>query len=69
MLESIPYEFEKVGYNIKYKKLYNYWRKNYRVHMSLRMSEEELKKILDKYDSYSHKLENVSYKIITNKFN
>lgn len=72
MLFSIPEEFKKVGYNIKFKKIafkaYP-WFKQYRVHMSLRMTEEQLKMILKRYKNTFYGMDNISYKIITNKFN
>lgn len=68
MLNSIPEEFKKVGYNIKFKRLYKGWRCDYRVHMSLRIEEENLKEILNRRKNYSHGLENVSYKLITKHF-
>ena len=72
MLESIPNLFKKNGYNIKFKCVSNNflypWYKYYRVHMSVRMTEEEIKKVLDWYKNASFKLNNVSYKLITKHF-
>lgn len=68
MLKSIPNEFRKVGYNIKFKELRIGRNKCYRVHMSLKMTEEELKKILKGCENFCHKPENVSYKLITKHF-
>lgn len=67
MLDSIPDLFKKNGYNIKFKciKLYSWY---YRVHMSVRMTEEEIKQVLDWYENASFKLDNVSYKLITKHF-
>ncbi len=71
MLESIPNLFKKNGYNIKFKcvsnKLYP-WYKYYRVHMSVRMTEEEIKKVFEKYKNMMFKLSNTSYKLITKHF-
>lgn len=68
MLFSIPEQFKKNGYNIKFKTIYNksfHWFKYYRVHMSLRMSEETLREILLKDEKYyGNIISNVSYKII-----
>ena len=74
MLKSIPEEFERNGYNIKFKCIHNIlhplypWYKYYRVHMSVRMTEEEIKKVLDQYKDASFKLNNISYKLITKHF-
>ena len=68
MLESIPSLFKKNGYNIKFKCIQHPWIKYYRVHMSVRMTEEEIKKVLDWYKDASFKLNNVSYKLITKHF-
>lgn len=64
MLQSIPQQFKNNGYNIKFKTLYCYWNKYYRVHMSVRMTEEEIKEVLD----WHKELNNVSYKLITKHF-
>ena len=66
MLQSIPEQFKKNGYNIKFKTLYKYWRKCYRVHMSVRMTEEKIQEVLNWHENSSFRLENVSYKLITN---
>jgi hypothetical protein len=71
MLESIPDLFKKNGYNIKFKRILNKlypWYKYYRVHMSVRMTEKEIKQVLDWYKDASFKLNNVSYKLITKHF-
>ena len=71
MLQSIPEQFKKNGYNIKFKRIYNKlypWSKYYRVHMSVRMTESEIKQVLDWYENASFKLNNVSYKLITKHF-
>ena len=71
MLESIPDLFKENGYNIKFKcvlnKLYP-WCRCYRIHMSVRTTEEEIEKVLDWYENASFKLDNVSYKLITKHF-
>ena len=67
MLHSIPEKFKKNGYNIKFKKLRS-WNNWYRVHMSVRMTEEEIKQVLDWYKDASFKLNNVSYKLIIKHF-
>ena len=67
MLQSIPEQFKKNGYNIKFKRLCS-WSTWYRVHMSVRMTEEEIKQVLDWYKDASFKLNNVSYKLITKHF-
>lgn len=66
MLKSIPDLFKKNGYNIKFKCVHNDlfpWYTFYRVHISVRMSEEEIKRILNMNTLY-----NVSYKLITKHF-
>ena len=71
MLESIPEKFRENGYNIKFKriKLYPWYYKYYRVHMSVRMTEEEIKQVfLDLDKNTSLRLSNVSYKLITKHF-
>ena len=68
MLESIPDLFKKNGYNIKFKCIYNELCKYYRVHMSVRMTEEDIKQVLDWYKNASFRLNNVSYKLITKHF-
>lgn len=71
MLQSIPALFEKNGYNIKFKCIHNKlypWYRYYRVHMSVRMTEEEIKKVLDWYKYANFKLSNISYKLITKHF-
>lgn len=71
MLDSIPYLFKDNGYNIKFKYIHNKlypWYKYYRVHMSVRMTEEEIKKVLDCYKSTSFRFDNISYKLITKHF-
>ena len=71
MLESIPEQFKQNGYNIKFKKvsyrLYP-WSTWYRVHMSVRMTEDKIKQVLDWYKNASFRLNNVSYKLITKHF-
>ena len=68
MLQSIPEEFERNGYNIKFKyiKLYGY--KYYRIHISVRMTEKDIKQVLDWYKNFNFRLNNVSYKLITKHF-
>lgn len=71
MLESIPEQFKKNGYNIKFKKVHyklRSWRTWYRIHMSVRMTEEEIKQVLDWYENATFILDNVSYKLITKHF-
>ena len=71
MLKSIPGKFERNGYNIKFKCIHNIlypWYKYYRVHMSVRMTEKEIKQVLDWYKDASFRLNNVSYKLITKHF-
>lgn len=72
MLLSIPDEFRKSGYNIKFKTIKKYnlfcWSIYYRVHMSVKMSEEEIKKVIEYYENCSHTLSNFSYKLITKHF-
>ena len=73
MLESIPDLFKKNGYNIKFKcvhnKLYPWYKyKYYRVHMSVRMCEKDIKQVLDWYKNASFKLNNISCKLITKHF-
>ena len=71
MLESIPEQFKKNGYNIKFKyihsRLYS-WNKYYRVHMSVRMTEEEIQKVFDWHKKASFCLYNTSYKLINKHF-
>lgn len=71
MLDSIPDLFKKNGYNIKFKCVHNKlypWSKYYRVHMSVRMCEKDIKQVLDWYKNASFRLNNVSYKLITKHF-
>jgi hypothetical protein len=68
MLHSIPERFKKNGYNIKFKKIKKHWDTWYRVHMSVKMSEEEIQKVLNWHKNADFKLENVSYKLITKHF-
>ena len=71
MLKSIPEEFEWNGYNIKFKRVHNKlypWYTYYRVHMSVIMPEEEIKRVLDRYKDASFKFNNISYKLITKHF-
>ena len=66
MLKSIPYLFKENGYNIKFKCVHNDlfpWRTYYRIHMSVRMSEQEIKRVFNMNTLY-----NVSYKLITKHF-
>ena len=66
MLKSIPEKFKQNGYNIKFKKISDKlrpWRTWYRVHMSVRMTEEEIKKVFEIYENIE--LNNISYKLIT----
>lgn len=71
MLESIPEEFKKNGYNIKFKKV-SYrphpWSTWYRVHMSVRMTEEEIQKVFNRYKEFSFCLYNTSCKLIIKHF-
>ena len=71
MLQSIPDLFKKNGYNIKFKKVHyelRPWSTWYRVHISVRMCEKDIKKVLDWYKDASFGLNNVSYKLITKHF-
>ena len=68
MLESIPEQFRQSGYNIKFKTLHRYWHKYYRVHMSVKMTEEEIKKVFEEYKNMSFDLNHTSYKLITKHF-
>ena len=68
MLYSIPNQFRMNGYNIKFKTLYRYWHKYYRVHMSVKMTEEEIKKVFGEYKNMMFRLDNISYKLIFNRF-
>lgn len=58
--DSIPYEFTKTLYNLKYKiiksKRYGKW---YRVSFSVKMTESEILSVLDSYKDCCHSLENV----------
>ena len=67
MLESIPEKFKENGYNIKFKKLHS-WSTWYRVHMSVKMTEEEIRKVFWKYKDRMFGLYNTSYKLITKHF-
>ena len=71
MLFSIPDIFKENGYNIKFKvikhRLFS-WDKFYRVHMSVRMSEEEIKKVFKFESKCMRKFDNYSYKLITKHF-
>lgn len=69
MLESIPDLFKRNGYNIKFKCIPGDWYKYYRVHMSVKMSEKEIKEVLDWWHRFTNfRLNNVSYKLITKHF-
>ena len=71
MLQSIPEEFEWNGYNIKFKRVHNKlypWYTYYRVHMSVKMTEEEIKKVFGEYKNMMFRLDNISYKLIFNRF-
>lgn len=68
MLQSIPQQFKDNGYNIKFKTLYHYWRKYYRVHMSVKMTEKEIKEVFEEYKNMMFELNNTSYKLITKHF-
>ena len=66
MLRSIPDLFKENGYNIKFKRVHNElfpWYTYYRVHISVRMSEQEIKRVFNMNTLY-----NVSYKLITKHF-
>ena len=62
MLQSIPQQFKDNGYNIKFKCIHK-WHKYYRVHISVRMCEKDIKRVLSMITLY-----NVSYKLITKHF-
>jgi hypothetical protein len=68
MLHSLPELFKKNGYNIKFKKIKKHWDTWYRIHMSVKMSEEEIKEVIDWYEYTNFRLYNVSYKLITKHF-
>ena len=71
MLKSIPDLFKENGYNIKFKKVYGKlcpYNKYYRVHMSVKMCEKDIKQVLDWNKNTSFRLGNVSYKLITKHF-
>ena len=66
MLESIPDLFKNNGYNIKFKRIHNKlfpWYTFYRAHISVRMCEKDIKRVLSMITLY-----NVSYKLITKHF-
>ena len=71
MLNSLPEQFKKNGYNIKFKcihsKLYP-WFKYYRVHMSVRMTKEEIQKVFNWHEKATFGLYNISCKLITKHF-
>ena len=68
MLQSIPEKFKENGYNIKFKRTRSKLFKYYRVHMSVRMTEEEIRKVFWKYKDRMFGLYNTSYKLITKHF-
>ena len=68
MLQSIPHQFRENGYNIKFKTLHRYCHKYYRVHMSVKMTEEEIKEVFEEYKNMMFELKNTSYKLITKHF-
>jgi len=68
MLQSIPDLFRENGYNIKFKTLHYYQHKYYRVHMSVRMTEEKIKEVFEEYKDMMFELNNTSYKLITKHF-
>lgn len=68
MLYSIPDQFRSNGYNIKFKTLYRYRHKYYRVHMSVKMTEEKIKEVFERYKNMMFELNNASYKLIKQHF-
>lgn len=68
MLYSIPDQFRSNGYNIKFKTLNRNWHKYYRVHISVKMTEEEIQKVFDWYKKASFCLYNISCKLINKHF-
>lgn len=70
VLQSLPLEFNdsfsNVIYNLKFKEIKSITgRRHYRVHFSANMTEEDLLKLLIRYENYCHKPEKVSYRVIT----
>ena len=63
--------FKQNGYNIKFKKI-SYrlrpWSTWYRVHMSVKMTEEEIQKVFDWHKKASFCLYNTSCKLINKHF-
>lgn len=70
MLNSLPEQFKKNGYNIKFKKISSQWNWNiyYRVHMSVRMTKEDIQKVFDWHEKATFGLYNISCKLITKHF-
>lgn len=67
ILKYIPEKFKENGYNIKFKKLHS-WNNLCRVHMSVRMTEEEIQEIFDQYKKTYFYLYDTSYKLINKHF-
>lgn len=70
VLGSLPYEFKGL-YNLKFKEIKRSWtyKRWYRVHFSINMTEEEFLSIIESYKDYCHKPEEVTYKIIKKSCN
>lgn len=66
--DSLPYEFSK-GYNLKFKMLkkISYYRKWYRVHITVMMPIETLDKVVKDNQTKMHRFEDLSYRIICRK--
>ena len=65
VLQSLPYEFRDNLYNLKFKELKSFtWKRHYRVHFSIDMTEERFLSIIERVKDYCHKPEEVTYKVI-----
>jgi len=63
IIASLPYELKGL-YNLKFKELKPKSWHLYRIHFSVKMTEEELLSILDKYKDFCIKPEDVTYRVI-----
>lgn len=65
VMRSLPYEFRKNLYNLKFKIVKNFtYKKWYRVHFSVLMEESDIQRVIHSYDDATWKLENVKCKKI-----
>lgn len=65
MLYSLPEDFKKGAYNIKFKTI-KHGHKYYRVHLSLKTTEEEIKEVIERYKTTMFYCGDISFKEIKN---